>query len=96
MHKTLIVLLSAGMILGACAKQTFRIASTPGTVSEQVSSHFVLGGAFQKRDIDVAKICGGKAKVAGVETSYSPLNLLLGLLTLRLYMPKTYKVSCIR
>ena len=96
MHKTLIVLLSTGMILGACSTQTFRFASTPGTQREQAVSHFVFGGVGQKREFNAASICGGKEKVARVQTVKSFGNGFLSLLSFGLYTPWTYKVSCLR
>ena len=98
MHKTLIVILSAGIILGACdaSRHTFRLSPQSGVVGKQASSHFVLFGLGQSRTIDAAKICGGAEKVAGVETAISPANGFLGNLTLYLYAPQTYRVSCTR
>jgi len=96
MHKTLIVLLSAGIILGACAKQNFRIASRAGVVGEEATSHFFIRGIGQNDEINAASICGSGARVANVETSYSGVNVLLRLFTLGLYAPRTYRVSCTR
>ncbi len=96
MHKTLIVLLSAGIILGACSKQTFRISSQIGSTGEETSSHFFVGGIAQSDEINAASICGGGTKVASVETSLSPINIMLRIVTMGLYVPQKYKVSCIR
>jgi len=90
------VILSAGIILGACSTQTFRIAPQAGLVEREAYSQFFVGGLGQTDDVDAANICGGSAKVASIETSESFLNVLLGGLSSGIYTPRQYRVSCIR
>jgi hypothetical protein len=71
----------------------------PGDVSSAAlktedSQAFFIDGLGQKTTIDAAQACGGAAKVAGVAVEETGLEVLLSVVTLGIYTPRTARVYC--
>ncbi|MCL1623464.1 Bor family protein [Moraxella sp. Tifton1] len=88
-------LLSLATILSGCAAQTALIRDTNKTTpAYSQSQSFFIGGIAQEKTIDAAKVCGGADKVASVQSKDEPKDLLLSIVTLGIYSPKTSTVYC--
>ncbi|MBT0569840.1 hypothetical protein KIK84_05845 [Curvibacter sp. CHRR-16] len=48
----------------------------------------------QKKTVDAAQVCGGADKVKGVAVEESAGNVLLSIVTLGIYTPRTARVYC--
>lgn len=91
-----VTVLSAGLALGACSKQTFDLGGTGSRVAQDATSVFFINGIGQQHSINAAQICGGKQNVAKVEAEQTFLNGLVGSLTFGIYTPRQYRVVCTR
>ena len=80
--------------LGACSTQTALIQSGESKLASDQMQHFFVHGVGQTQTVDAAATCGGSEKVAKVERTYSPLNWLLGVVTVGIYTPMDAKVYC--
>lgn len=91
-----IVLVAFIALMTGCATQTYNLAG--GAASEvptkQVSQSFFVEGIGQHKNINAAQICGGVDKVIKVETKAEVTDVLLGIVTLGIYTPRTAKVYC--
>lgn len=81
--------------ISSCAHQRTQVSQHPGSMipSYIQTEHFFLLGIGQTRLLNGYHICKNK-KVTTVETSYTPIDFLLTLLTVGIYMPKTIKIYC--
>lgn len=83
--------------LAGCTTQTAQIA---GKVTDNikptksVNQHFFIGGIGQQETLNVLEVCGSADKVNQVETVLSGSNLLVGVVTLGIYTPRTANVYC--
>ncbi|OGB31130.1 MAG: hypothetical protein A3F78_00930 [Burkholderiales bacterium RIFCSPLOWO2_12_FULL_61_40] len=97
MFKSVLSTLLISVALVGCANQRFNVAGevtdTTAAKSEDSQSFFV-NGIGQKQTIDAAKACGGAAKVGGVAVEQAPMDVLLGMVTLGIYTPRTARVYC--
>lgn len=97
MFKSLVSTLLISVALVGCANQRFNVAGevtdTSAAKSED-SQSFFISGIGQKQTIDAAQACGGAAKVGGVAVEQTPLNILLGMVTMGIYTPRTARVYC--
>jgi hypothetical protein len=91
--KIVAAVLTAAM-LGGCATQTATVGGGGGRTAKEDMQTFFVSGLGQTQTIDAAAVCGGADKVAKVERTFSPLNWLLGSLTLGIYTPLDAKVHC--
>lgn len=92
--KKLTTALILAVAMTGCATQTatLRPATQANTVTE--THKFFVGGIGQAKEVDAAKVCGGADKVAQVQSSQQPKDILFGLITLGIYTPHTATVSC--
>ena len=93
---SVIAIMSAGLAISACSKQTFDIGGGGSRVAQDAPSTFFVNGIGQQQRIDAAGICGGKEKVASVEVEQTFINGLLGAATAGIYTPRQYRVVCTR
>ena len=97
MHKSVLTAMVAAALLAGCANQRFNVAGEMGvnpTPKAEDSQSFFVNGIGQKQTVDAAKVCGGAAKVEGVAVEQSGLDVLLGMVTLGIYTPRTARVYC--
>jgi hypothetical protein len=92
--KKIISALAVTLVLSACATQTVSINDGAGMLKKEDAQAFFVSGLGQTQTIDAAAVCGGAANVAKVERTQSPLNILLGFVTLGIYTPYDAKVYC--
>jgi len=97
MFKPAVATLVAAVLLAGCANQRFNVAGAVNDTSAaktEDSQTFFLSGIGQKQTVDAAQVCGGAGKVDGVAVEQAPLDVLLGLVTLGIYTPRTARVYC--
>mgnify|MGYP000875044978 CR=1 FL=1 len=85
--------------LTSCATQRFHFTNNVyGTQmpNYEQSQTFFLSGVGQTTDVNVAEVCGSASKVLRVETTDSPLDVVLGAVTWGIYTPRTAKVTCLK
>ena len=91
----LAVLMGSTLLASGCATQTGLIKKNSQTVPKHSESQpFLFWGIGQKKTLDVAQICGGADKVAKVQTIQEPMDILLGVITIGIYAPRTANVYC--
>lgn len=96
MKKFIAVSLLAVFFAG-CTTQTAQIA---GEVTDNikptksVNQSFFIGGIGQQETLNVLEICGSADKINQVETVLSGSNILVGVVTLGIYTPRTANVYC--
>jgi hypothetical protein len=96
MFKYVFIALLASVFLLGCANQRFNIAGdvSSAALKTEDSQAFFIDGLGQKTTIDAAQACGGAAKVAGVAVEETGLEVLLSVVTLGIYTPRTARVYC--
>lgn len=95
MKKFLTTLLTSSILLAGCSTQTATLKPhTTQIPSYEESQSFFLFGIGQENTVNAVNICGSKEKIAKVESFHSPVNILLGAITLGIYTPRTAKVYC--
>ena len=96
MIKHIATTLLAAAVLAGCANQRFNVAGdvagAPPKVEE--SQTFFVDGIGQMKTVDAAQICGGASKVIGVGVEQTGTEVLLGIITLGIYTPRTARVYC--
>ncbi|OOR93875.1 lipoprotein bor [Moraxella caviae] len=98
--KSIMATLGAALLLSGCATQTALVNSSPKlnnapqTAAYSKSQSFYVSGIGQQKTIDAAEVCNGADKVAKVSSSQQPKDILLGLVTLGIYTPRTAEVFC--
>ncbi len=87
------ILLGALLFASACNKVTYVNPSTmpTGQVSEETGHYFIFGLAGSK-EIHAERTC--PEGVAKVQSRFTFGDILLGAVTIGLYTPRTYEVSC--
>ena len=94
MKKFLATLLaSTTLLLSACSTQTAYVKSPAGKLTYEDSQTFFLFGIGQEKTVNAVEVCG-EAKIAKVESELTAPNVLLGLVTLGIYTPRTARVYC--
>jgi Bor protein len=96
MLKTVLTAVIASACLMGCANQRFNIAGDVATSSPKTedSQTFWVDGIGQNTTVDAAQTCGGANKVAGVAVEQTGGDVLLGIVTLGIYTPRTARVYC--
>jgi hypothetical protein len=97
MLKALLATACAGVMLMGCANQRFNVGGeTPAATSAKLtdSQTFWVDGIGQNTTVDAAQVCGGANKVVAVEVEQTGANVLLGIVTLGIYTPRTARVHC--
>ncbi len=92
MKKMLFAVVVIALTAG-CAKQTFNINGT-GSLAKEEMQTFFISGLGQSKEMDAAKVCGGAEKIAKVEVQWTPLNIVLGMVTFGIYTPRDARVYC--
>ncbi|MEX8497674.1 Bor family protein [Leptothrix ochracea] len=83
--------------LAGCATQSYQLQSGgPSLPTREVSQNFFLSGIGQTQEINATEVCGSASKITKVETLISPVDGILGGVTLGIYTPKTARVYCAR
>ena len=91
MNRALIAMALLGAV--ACTRVTYvNTMVRPGGVVVEHTGSFFLAGLVGHVDIDAYADC--PSGVAGVQSQFSVVDLLLTALTLDLYAPRTYLVEC--
>ena len=67
----------------------------PPPPQEQRPKEIFVGGAGSSRDVDAVSLCGGKEKVVSVEHVQSLGNSVTRIISVGLYTPRRFKVSCL-
>lgn len=86
---TLITLTATG-----CASQTAHLRPKQISASHSETQAFFLGGIAQEKTLDAAKVCEGTQNVVKVESKQEASDVVLSVLTLGIYTPRTAKVFC--
>jgi hypothetical protein len=86
--------LLALVLLGACTKVTYvnTLVRPTGQVVEHTGDFF-LAGLVGHAEINAYADCPNGI-VAGVQSSFSFVDLLLTVVTFEIYAPRTYAVEC--
>ncbi|MFA9500248.1 Bor family protein [Mannheimia sp. E30BD] len=97
MKKLLAISVLTALLTTACTTQTAHIS---GKVTDNikptksVTQSFFIGGIGQEETLNVTEICGSTDKVNQVETVLSGSNILVGIVTIGIYTPRTANVYC--
>ena len=92
--KQMSVLLLSLLLISGCANQSFTVNGGGDSPTQDRSQHFFINGIGQKKDVDVAQVCGGIEKVQKVEVQQTFVNGLLSILPFGIYTPRTARVYC--
>jgi len=97
MIKSALTAVAIATLLVGCANQRFNVAgelSAMPTAKAEDSQTFFVSGIGQMQSVDAGKVCGGADKVQGVAVEQSGSDVLLGIVTLGIYTPRTARVYC--
>ncbi|WP_294770827.1 Bor family protein [uncultured Rhodoferax sp.] len=97
MIKSALTALVATAMLVGCANQRFNVAgelSANPTPRSEDSQTFFVSGIGQQSSVNASKVCGDASKVEGVAVEQSGMDVLLGMVTLGIYTPRTARVYC--
>ena len=84
-------------MLSGCATQSLLLRpSQNANPTAEKAQTFYISGLGQQRVMNAAEVCNGQANVARVESVQTPRDILLSLVTLGIYTPRTAKVYCQR
>ncbi len=88
-------LLCSLFLLAGCCTQQFPIKTDrmPTVPTYEGTTHFILGGLGQSKEINPKDVCG-KKEVIGVETHYSFIQGLITGITYGIYSPRGYSIYC--
>ena len=81
------------VVSSGCYHATVRTNATPSTLGTKDWAHGWLWGLVGPPRVHAEQVCGVKG-VARVETQLSFLNQFVSFLTIGLYAPMTYEVTC--
>lgn len=91
----LAVVIGSTLLSSGCATQTGLIKKNSQTIPKHSESQsFLFWGIGQEKTLNAAQICGSADQVAKVQTIQEPLDVLLGVITIGIYAPRTAKVYC--
>ena len=94
MKKIASVSLCALLLVAGCAGQKFSINEGSNANQTVNDSTFFVAGLGQEDIINAATMCKGANKVVSVEVKETPINILLRVVTLAIYTPRSYTVTC--
>ena len=97
MYKSALTVAIAAAMLVGCANQRFNVAGDVSDASMAKSEDrqaFFVSGIGQKQAVNAAQVCGDASKVQGVAVEQSGMDVLLGMVTLGIYTPRTARVYC--
>jgi hypothetical protein len=60
---------------------------------KKITQDFYLAGIGQVKEIDLKEVCGSK-KPEWVQTQFSGKDVILGLITMGIYTPRTVDIYC--
>jgi Bor protein len=81
------------VILAACSKVTYVDHTTvPTGIVASETGHFYLGGLVGHTTLPVYAMC--PSGVSRIQSKFTFSDLLLAVLTLDIYTPRTYDVEC--
>lgn len=94
--KQVVWMACCALLLSGCARQTFFVhEGNPGQPTREVHHDFVLVGIGQSEMVDASLACqSDPKKVVRVEMQQSPQDVLMAILTLGIYTPRTVRVYC--
>ncbi|TNH83615.1 Bor family protein [Aeromonas sobria] len=94
--KQVVWMACCALLLSGCAQQTFFVhEGNPGQPTREVRHDFVLAGIGQSEMVDASLAChSDPKKVVRVEMQQSPQDVLMAILTLGIYTPRTARVYC--
>ncbi|MGB0843756.1 MAG: Bor/Iss family lipoprotein [Alphaproteobacteria bacterium] len=91
-----VLLLCTALAVTGCAKQTFYVNGSQGTLVDESMDIFFVGGIGQQKRINAAQICGSPDQVAKVETELKVVDWLIGGFSSGIVTPRTSRVYCRR
>lgn len=89
-----ITLVSIALV--GCANQRFELRPSDAAPSQVQTHSFWISGVGQSKTEDAAKVCGGAAKVARIESQATALNVLFSVVTFGIYTPRELRITCAR
>ena len=93
MWKPLALAAAIALAAPACNRVTYvNPHTTPSGVEVQHTGHFFLAGLVGHAQIWANRDCPNG--VAGVQSRFSFLDVVLTTITLDIYTPRTYRISC--
>lgn len=94
-NSTMAILLGSLLVMTGCATQTAHLKSNAVNPIAKAETHkFYLSGIGQEQTVDASRVCGGAHRVAKVESKLDTKDVLLGVVTLGIYTPRTATVYC--
>ncbi|PNK60830.1 Bor family protein [Psychrobacter sp. FDAARGOS_221] len=88
-------MLGSVLLASGCATQTATLQPTQAATPSMTTSHsFYIGGIGQEKTVDAAQVCGGASNVTKVQTMQTGKEVLLSVVTLGIYTPRTAQVYC--
>jgi hypothetical protein len=93
--KKLLLPLLVTLSLGACSTQSVLINGQQGRLAKAEAQTFFVSGVGQSQVLNASAVCGGAERVARIERVESPMNWLMGAVTLGVYTPYNAKIYCI-
>jgi hypothetical protein len=93
--KKITTLLLALIFLTSCSAQTSLFNnSLDQTLTKEGTHHFFFWGIGQTKNENLIQICGDPDNIAKTQTIDTFPNLLGQVITLGIWLPRTYKVYC--
>jgi hypothetical protein len=93
MRSLLLTALLAGLLLFLSGCFPLRIDAARAAGNEKsLRQHFFLLGLVGEAQVDVAEECPDG--LAGIYERFTPADLLLGLVSVGIYVPRTVKLEC--
>ena len=93
MRKATLALAATLMFAGACNKVTYVNPQVPrGGAVHSETGHFFIFGLVGEKTIPVYQMCPNG--VAQIQSKASFLDLVLTLITINLYSPRSYEIEC--
>ena len=94
--KNLSLIFTFALLFSGCATQTFYFNSNSTTTPAKLETQtFFISGLGQEQAMNAAEICGGAFNVAAVESKQNAIDIVLGVLTLGIYTPRSATVYCL-
>ncbi len=91
-----LVLGAALATLSGCGTHTFVFRDdVRGLLAASEEQPFIFYGLSQRRQLDVAEICGGAGNVVKVTAAYDVVDTILSVLSANVYYPLRAKVYCV-
>ena len=97
MKKVLTALLAGtALLLSACTTQTAytKGSDVPSKLAYQKNQSFFVFGIGQERTVNAVEVCGNEENIAKVESRWTAPNIIVGLVTFGIYVPRESRVYC--